>query len=429
MSTLIVLLPPLAAEAFSPATPFDYVWTEDDRTPAQHDRAPASVLPTRGKNAATATAVVAVVPVQALSWHRLELPRGSLPRSALSSSTGTPRLRAVLEGLLEDRLLEEPDTLHFAVQPGAVDGAPVWVAVCQRAWLRAALASLEAAKCQVLRIVPEFAPAPDDTPQPLQALGTAEHAQLVHTSAHGVRLLPLSATTLALTASEAAPPPLVAEPLVAALAEQLSGHPAVLRTNAQRWVDAAHSPWDLAQFEFNASGSNRMMKRGTQWLQQALRAPQWRAARWGVGLLIVAQVLGLNAWAWKESASLEAQRNAVRSTLVQTFPNVKVVVDAPVQMERELVLLRQATGASTGHDLEGMLSALGTASATIEGGAPAGFALTGVEFNNGIGSFRGTGLDQARDTLAGSLAALGFSVKTEGGQLILQPAAPKGTQP
>ncbi|MFZ4285999.1 type II secretion system protein GspL [Variovorax sp. HJSM1_2] len=424
MSTLIVLLPPLAAEAFSPATAFDYVWTEDDRAPAQHDRAPASVLPSRGKNAAAATAVVAVVPVQALSWHRLELPRGSLPRSALSGSSGTPRLRAVLEGLLEDRLLEEPETLHFAVQPGAVDGAPVWVAVCQRAWLRAALATLESAKCQVLRIVPEFAPAADDTPQPLQALGTPEHAQLVHTSAHGVRLLPLSATTLALTAAEAAPPPLVAEPLVAALTEQLSGHPAVLRTNAQRWVDAAHSPWDLAQFEFNASGSNRLMKRGTQWLQQGLRAPQWRAARWGIGLLVAAQVIGLNAWAWKESASLEAQRNAVRSTLVQTFPHVKVVVDAPVQMERELVLLRQATGASTGHDLEGMLSALGTASVSVES-----FALTGVEFNGSTGVFRGTGLEPAREQLAGLLATMGFQAKTEGDQLTLQPAVPKRAQP
>jgi general secretion pathway protein L len=60
----------------------------------------------------------------------------------------------------------------------------------------------------------------------------------------------------------------------------------------------------------------------------------------------------------------------VRSALTSTFPkSVKVVVDAPLQMEREVAALRQATGAASGRDLESMLAALAAA-------APAGLAPT-----------------------------------------------------
>src|SRR3954469_19457125 len=110
MSTLIVLLPLLPLESLGAATPYDYVLSDDDRTPTQHDRAAASLLP----SGSGVTEVVAVVPAQALSWHRVELPKGSLGRASLggkgsgrSAGSGTPRLRAMLDGLLEDRLLEE----------------------------------------------------------------------------------------------------------------------------------------------------------------------------------------------------------------------------------------------------------------------------------------------------------------------------------
>jgi general secretion pathway protein L len=432
MSTLIVLLPLSPPESFSAATPFDYVLTEDDRSAAQHDRAAASILPTGAKGS---TEVVAVVPAQALSWHRLELPRGSLgrgaavatvgaKRSAKGASGGTPRLRAVLEGLLEDRLLEEPSELHFAVQPDARDGHAVWVAACERGWLRAALGALEAAKRPATRIVPEFAPplaeGPDDYPavQALQVLGTAAHPQLVSIGTQGVSLLPFNSATLALAQAQVgmpAEPVLMAEPAVAQLAEQVAGRPAVLRTSAERWLDAAHSPWDLAQFEFSNSGRSRAWKLAGQQATTFWQAPQWRAARWGAGVLVAAQVLGLNAWAWKESASLDNQRTVIRNTLTQTFPNVRVVVDAPLQMERELLNLRQAAGAASGRDLEAMLGALGQA-------APPGQLLTAIDFSNGEGRFRG--LAGSGADLAGPLAAIGYSARVEADQLVMQTAIP-----
>ena len=119
MSSLVVLLPLQPATA---ATEFAYALTADGRTALTHASAPAALLPLPS---GAGSEVVAIAPAGTISWHRVELPRGTTARS--------PRLRAVLEGLLEDRLLDEPDTLPFAVEPQPRAGAPVWVAVCDRA--------------------------------------------------------------------------------------------------------------------------------------------------------------------------------------------------------------------------------------------------------------------------------------------------------
>ena len=156
MSSLYVLIPPDPARADSD---FPYVLSPDGRAVAAHASATAARLP-----AATGAAaeVVVVLPAEALSWHRVQLPKGVGP--------GSSRLRPVLEGLLEDHLLDEPEALHFALAPQPRPGEPVWVAVCQRAWLRACLNALEAAGRPVSRVVPEIAPeAPGGLRQALDA--------------------------------------------------------------------------------------------------------------------------------------------------------------------------------------------------------------------------------------------------------------------
>nr|WP_315237350.1 type II secretion system protein GspL [uncultured Albidiferax sp.] len=409
MSTLIVLLPLEPSGAASATSLFDYVRTADGRHVDSHDRALATLLPAAG-----GAELVVVVPAQALSWHRVELPKGSLQRSALGGSSSTPRLRAVLEGLLEDRLLEEPSELHFALQPDAPADGPVWVAACNRAWLRSALAPLEAAKHRVARIVPEFAP---DAVR-LQAIGSPEQAQLVSTGPHGVSLLPLGAATLAMALGAQTEAPetvdIVAEPGVAALAEQLAQRPVRLQQAAERWLAAAHGRWDLAQFEFSNSGRSRAWKGLAAQATVLLQAPQWQAARWGLALLLVAQLAGLNAWAWSEARSLDAKRSAIRNTLTQTFPGVKVVVDAPVQMGRELALLRQAAGATSARDLEAMLSALGTA-------LPPQYSATGLDFAPGEAKLKGLPSNTEQPVLD-ALRSQGYSLRSEGNLLVLQPA-------
>ena len=104
MSTLILCLPLSPGDA---STRYEHVLTIDGQTMAAHATTTASLLPdaTRG-----ADEIVAVLPVEAVSWHPVELPKGVGARSA--------RLRMVLQSLLEARLLDEPEELPLASAPG-----------------------------------------------------------------------------------------------------------------------------------------------------------------------------------------------------------------------------------------------------------------------------------------------------------------------
>lgn len=411
MSHLIVVLP---LESPGPATLYGYAVAPDRRAAGTSGAvnaasAPVALLP---RPAQSGGEVVAVVPLAALSWHRITLPQGAGSTAA--------RLRAVLDGLLEERLLDDPEALHFALQPQARAGATVWVAACDRYWLRGAIDALEAAGRPVARIVPEFAPELSPAPQPmLYAMGTPEQASLVmtdHGADHGVTVLPLTRAGIALawpTDGDADATDIIAEPAVAELAEQLFQRPVRLEQPAQHWLRAAASPWDLAQFDLARSGRRRAQKLlDAAW--QALRhAPQWRALRWGVGLLVVGNLVGLNAWAWHERRALEDRRAAVRQVLTQTFPDVRVVVDAPVQMEREVALLRQATGAASGRDLETILGALSTV-------APTNKSVNAIEY--GAGEVRVKGLELAPDATRALLRA-GYAARIDGDSLLVRQEA------
>src|SRR5437868_3337257 len=249
MSALVVVLPQTPA---GPATEFAYVVTNDGEHAARHGAARASLLPLPAQ---AGSETVALVPVSKLSWHRVDLPKGVGPRS--------PRLRAVLEGLLEERLLDEPEALHFALQPQARAEAPAWVATCEREWLRDALQVLEAAGRPVTRIVPEFAP---HAQAALYAMGDPDDAVLVAVTPDGVTPLPLGAAALALLPSLPADTAVISEPAVAQVAEQVLQHAPVLQQASERWVRAAQSGWDLAQFDLSSSGGARTMKKiGALW--------------------------------------------------------------------------------------------------------------------------------------------------------------------
>lgn len=418
MSTLILFLPSARPGA---ATEYSYTLTADGHTALRHATSPAALLPEPTRPGGE---VVAVVPARALSWQRVQLPPG-LP---LGAGQQTPRLRSVLEGLLEDRVLDDAAQLHFAIEPGAHAGAPVWVAVCDRAWLREHLQALEAAGRRVARVVPEFAPGPTPSGRPeLCALGTPEDACVVLTGQgadHGVAVLPLSSMAMALaragtvagtgTDDEDAAPLVRAEPAVAALAEQTLGQRATLHTASQRALEAARGDWDLAQFELASTGRTRALRKAGSVASALLHAPQWRAARWGAVLLVVAHLVGLNAWAWKERQTLAAKQTTVRTLLTQTFPKVQVVVDAPLQMERELAQLRQAAGSVSPRDLEPLLAAAGTA-------LPAGRQPTTIEYSPGELRLRGVALAPDEEpALSARLQAAGYRAQLDDGSLLLR---------
>ena len=418
MSTLILFLPSARP---GPATEYSYTLTADGHTALRHATSPAALLPEPTRPGGE---VVAVVPARALSWQRVQLPPG-LP---LGAGQQTPRLRSVLEGLLEDRVLDDAAQLHFAIEPGAHAGAPVWVAVCDRAWLREHLQALEAAGRRVARVVPEFAPGPTPSGRPeLCALGTPEDACVVLTGQgadNGMAVLPLSSMAMALARAgtvagtgpedEDAAPLVRAEPAVAALAEQTLGQRATLHTASQRALEAARGDWDLAQFELASTGRTRALRKAGSVASALLHAPQWRAARWGAVLLVVAHLVGLNAWAWKERQTLAAKQTTVRTLLTQTFPKVQVVVDAPLQMERELAQLRQAAGSVSPRDLEPLLAAAGTA-------LPAGRQPTTIEYSPGELRLRGVALAPDEEpALSARLQAAGYRAQLDDGSLLLR---------
>ena len=226
-------------------------------------------------------------------------------------------------------------------------------------------------------------------------------------------LMPLAPTSLAVLPLDVSAGPLLAEPAVSVLAEATAGRTVQLETTADRWLAASRSRWDMAQFDLASSGRTRVAKRAGALMGELMRAPKWRAARWGAALLLAAQVVGLNAWAWKEQAAVDAQDATVRGVLTTTFPTVRVVVDAPVQMERELVRLRQASGAASPSGAEALLAAAGAV--LPAGRSPAAFDFSGTEL-------RLVGLQlqtEEAGNLITALRARGIAARTEGEALLL----------
>ncbi|MDP2371642.1 type II secretion system protein GspL [Rhodoferax sp.] len=405
MTTLIVSLP---LELSGASTTFAYVLTSDGAAITQHAQLAPALLPTL---TLASSELVAVVPIGALSWHRVTLPKGLLGKNFFQDGS-TQRLRAVLDGLLEERTLDEPSQLHFALEPQPQADAPVWVAACNRAWLHAALQLLERAGRPAARVVPEFAPGTSDSQ--LQVIGADPNAQIVKLDSSGVTLLPLTPASVAFAAWPDASA-LSAEPGAAELAEQLFKRPVTIEQAGQRWLAAAQSGWDLAQFDLLSNRRTRTWRKfGDAW-RAWLQAPRWRAARWAVLTLLLTQLVGLNAWAWKENASLRSKHAALRDALTGTFPGVKTVIDAPVQMAREVAALRQASGTLGPRDLESMLSALGSV-------VPPGKSFARIDFAGD--ELKGTGLALSPAELSAvttQLKSRGYAVRAEGDRLSVKP--------
>ncbi|MCC2675887.1 MAG: gspL [Ramlibacter sp.] len=398
MSSLIVSLP---LEAATGATEWAYALTPDGRALADHGRTLAALLPMpRGAGAE----IVALVPAEALAWHRVDLPKGMAP--------GSPRLRAALEGLLEEQLLDDTETVHLALAPDARVGETAWVAACDRQWLRNAMQLLESAGRPATRIVPEFAP---EGELALVVMGDAEQPVAVASSQEGVLVLPLSGATLPLLPALPEDTPRWAEPAVAAVAEQLLDAKVVLQQAPQRWLQAARTRWDLAQFDLASSSRARALKKLATGWGEVLHGAPWKPARWAAAVLVAANLLGLNAWAWKERAALDTKQEAVRQTLTETFPQVRLVVDAPVQMEREVATLRQQTGVASTRDLDALLGAL--ASALPAGRTPSGLEYAGSEL-------RAIGLalspDEVRSVVT-RLKTVGYTAAARGDVLVVTP--------
>ena len=410
MATLIITLP---LDMPASGMEWDYVLSEDGQTIARQGRAAAALLPALS---GAGHDIVAVAPVRALSWRRVSLPPSLLARPRLQGGVN-PQLRAALEGLLEEQLLDEPASLHLALAPrpflptGA--GAETWVAACDKAWLQTHLQVLEEHRHAVTRIVPEFEPAADDASAALHVISGTEHGQLVHTDTRGVTVLPLG-TTAAQWLDWPEEAPIVAESSVAKAAETLFKRPVTLKAAHERWLESARSDWNLAQFDLARLGHARLLKQLARHGNALRHAPQWRAARWLMLALLGVQLLGVNALAWRERTLLVQKQQTIRQLLQQTFPDIQLVVDAPLQMERQLSAMQQSTGAASPRDLDSMLNALASA-------APATLALAEINYNAGEARLRGPQLSgEDVSQLQNRLLPLGYDLRAEGDAWLLR---------
>jgi general secretion pathway protein L len=171
----------------------------------------------------------------------------------------------------------------------------------------------------------------------------------------------------------------------------------------------------------------------SQTLAQLRSSPDLRPVRWGVAVLLVVQVAGLQLWAWKESATLKARQAQVSQLLTRTFPTVTVVIDPPLQMAREVTALRTSLGAAGAGDLETMLGAVASQGAAGNGGAGlAGLSGTPTRIDFATGELRLTGLTLPAAQAAPVEQALrqaGYRLQQEASVLRLTPLAATDTGP
>lgn len=406
-----------------------WVSSADGQYPDDHGECAIGLLPRDEE------LVLALAP-RALSWHRIALPRVS-----------GPRLRAALDGLLEDRMLCDVGELHHALEPGGRPGQPVWVASTDREALRGWVRALESSGRPVARIAPLMWPmvsaaAPSaagatrsfamDAPNLLHwAHIDGQLAWLASASPLGVSCVPLLEGAGSVPLSALVPgagegadnlrslDTWLADPLVSELAERAMQRHFDPVPPEQWLLRAGQSDWNLAQFDLSLSSNARRSQRLRRAWRQFRSAPAWRPARWGLVALVAAQLFGLNVAAWQESSGLQAKQAAVRDTLTRTFPQVTLVVDAPVQMQREVARLQQASGQLSSSDLETLLGAIDRAAGT-EPVSPTRIAYDA----NGLrlSGWR-AGEEQVR-ALQQALQTAGWRARFDGNELTLQAPQP-----
>ena len=185
--------------------------------------------------------------------------------------------------------------------------------------------------------------------------------------------------------------------------------------SAQRWLQASATPWNLAQLAFANRQSDRMRKQAGLLWQRLVQAPQWQAVRWGLVALVLVQLIGLNWAALQERRMLADNKQAIAKTLTDTFPHVKLVVDPPTQMQRELDLLRQRSGALAPTEMEGMLTLISRALPDAQ--------LQALQWDGAQLRIKGLALStEQQASLQGTLHPSRLALSQDGNDWLIRPA-------
>ena len=419
--------------AASPTSGLDWVRSPNGVVAAEHGSCAPSLLPIDND-------VVLVLPPRAVSWHRVALPK-----------VAPGRLRAALEGVLEERLLNDPAELHFALESGGRPGQTLWVAACLKSWLKSWLLVLEAAGRPVSRIVPALWPTSTGGGVRGETVHWAhdegDRVWLATANPLGVRCVPLPengsstfgafgsasgfgdsafggigpaasrATDHLPTDSDPAHARWFADPTITALAEQVCNQHFDLMPPPDWLMRCAQSDWNLAQFDLSLSSGARQGQRLRQAVRQVAQCPGLApppAGAWPP--CCFPSWAGSTPWPGWNAAASRTNTSPPPSCSRMPFPDVAVVLDAPVQMRRELVRLQQSSGALSNDDLETSLAALATLSVAAVPG--------GIQFVPGETRLTAWSVpaDQLQ-TMAQELSQRGWQVSQDGETLLLRPKA------
>jgi general secretion pathway protein L len=390
---------PGAVDRSSAGSEYTYALSPDGLVLQGQGHCAASLLP-------KADTVIAVLADTDVGWHRITLPKAP-----------SARLRAAITGVIEEGLLDDAETTHLAVAPQASAGEPTWIAAVNKTWLVNELAALERADVFVDRVAPSSWP--DDPPTGhFSADGGADAAlagnvSLTWSHPDGVATVSLQGglARAVFKPEVTASARFSASPEAASAAEQWLGAPVNVMSTAQRALQASRTLWDLRQFDL------ARRNRGTRALRDSLKkfnSPGWRPVRLGLIAMALFNVVGLNLWAWHQESQMTARRVAMTQVLQTTFPQVRAVLDAPLQMAREVQTLRAAAGKPGDTDLEPMLQA--AASAWPPDRPP----IDAMSFEAGRLTLPGTGWTDAQIVeFRGRLRPGGWTVDSSGGKLAL----------
>lgn len=320
---------------------YTYAVTTDGFALVSHGRCAVALLP-------KADSIVAVLADTDVGWHRITLPKA--PGS---------RLAAALVGVLEESLLDDADNTLLAVEPQATAGQPTWIAAVNLPWLRSELAALERAQVFVDRVVPAIWP--DEVPSghfsaPEDTDGANGAATVSWSHSGGVAVIQLQGGLARALVQRPGPPGTrwTTTPSIAQQAEEWLGMPINVMSTPFRLLQASRTLWNLRQFSLTRKSKGLRAARD---LWRQFMAPAWRPVRVGLVTLALLQVVGLNLWAWRQQAEIKARGEAGATLLKNTFPQVRAVLDAPLQMQREVQALRTLAGKPSETDLEPMLLA------------------------------------------------------------------------
>jgi general secretion pathway protein L len=356
MSVIVVQIPPRkrqgpqatsASEASTgmdtalASVPSQWSWVKTDNgltVQLQGRSKPADMPP--------AEAVVAVLSEADVSWHRVQIPKAP-----------ANKMRAALLGSLEEHVLTEPEQLHVAMAPDANPGEKAWVAVVDKDWLKQLLSQLERQGLMVDRVVPSLWPGERSVGYFYDAAppGGKSEPALAIADVNGIACMPLTGSLARslLPSGAVAATSWHAVSSVASAAERWLGESVTPRSHAEQLIWSARSTWNLRQFDLVPRRRGSMALRD---LMRRFMRPTWRPVRWGLAALAATSVLGLNVRAWTAEQAIDERRKAQAQLLQQAHPQVRSIVNAPLQMERETDLLRALAGKPGGGDLETLLA-------------------------------------------------------------------------